>query len=122
MALSVTPWTLSPATGVVPRRCPSPLLSTLREGWLPPGLSPLLEAWVAAGRTGWMRPLPLGVEGGTWRFPGGRRHRCTHLVPEPSAPSASSSPQPRPPAMGEPAEPRNQAKWDPYEKNISAIR
>lgn len=69
MALSVTPWTLSPATGVVPRRCPSPLLSTLREGWLPPGLSPLLEAWVAAGRTGWMRPLPLGVEVGTWRFP-----------------------------------------------------
>lgn len=87
VGLSLTPWTLSPATGKMPRRCPSPLLYTLREGWLPPGLSPLSEAWVAAGRTGWMLPLPLGVEVGTWRAPcvvdATATHTCSlcHLLP-----------------------------------------
>lgn len=53
----------------MPRTCPSPLRPTLGEGWLPLGLSPLLEAWVAAGRTGWEQPLPLGAEVSTWRAP-----------------------------------------------------
>lgn len=47
----------------------SPPLPTLGIGWLPPSLSPQLEAWVAAGRTGWVLPLPLGGEVGTWRAP-----------------------------------------------------
>lgn len=82
----------------MPRTCPSPLLPTLGEGWLPLGLSPL-EAWVAAGRTGWEQPLPLGAEVSTWRAPrvadantaahtwSPSRAACSlHVLPSPPSP------------------------------------
>lgn len=118
------PWTLPPRTYKMPRNCPSPLLPTLGEGWLPPGLSPRLEAWVAAGRTGWVLPLPLGAEVGTWRVPrvadaaaahtwSPCRAVCSlHVLPSP----------PCPPAMDGPAAPRPPALWGSYENNISEIR
>lgn len=106
------PWTLPPHTYKMPRNCPSPLLPTLGEGWLPPGLSPLLEAWVAAGRTGWVLPLPLGAEVGTWRVPrvadaaaahtwSPCRAVCSlHVLPSPSSPAchgrARGAPAPGP--------------------------
>lgn len=87
----------------------SPPLPTLGEGWLPPGLSPPLEAWVAAGRTGWVLPLPLGVEVGTWRAPRVADATTAHTwPPEPSRllparpplPSLTGPPWTGPPSPG----------------------
>ena len=83
---------------------------------------PLLEAWVAAGRTGWELPLPLGAEVGTWRAPPVADAAAAHSWPRASCSCASSPPCPHRPAMDGPAEPRIPALWDTHENNISEIR
>lgn len=97
----------APRIHKMPRTCPSPLLPTLGEGWLPLGLSPLLEAWVAAGRTGWVLPLLLGVEVATWRAPrvadAAAAHTwspCCLLPVRPPLPTLAHLPWTGPPSPG----------------------
>lgn len=70
----------------MPRTCPSPLLPTLGEGWLPLGLSPLLGGVGSSWENRLGAAPPLGRRGKHLAgSPGGRRqHRRTYLVPEPS--------------------------------------
>lgn len=89
--MGADPLDSAPATLETPRTGLPSSPPSEKGGSLP--ASPQVEAWVAAGKTGWVQPLPLGGEVGTWQ-PGGRRRCCAYPAPGPPAPCASSPPSP----------------------------